>query len=703
MLRAERGASGALAPAFSGAVDAAGSSPATPDSGAGGASARRRAGTLGRPQGTVSALRPSAAITVEETSSVVDAAQLMAAKRCARAGTRGTGGVSVSASHLVVSLLPSSDCVLVTNFEGALSGIFTDKDLAYRVVAEGLDPRGTSIAQGMTPNPDCCTDTAMATDALAQMASGNYRHLPVQDEGGDVVGVLDITRCLYEALEKLERAHGDSQRLVDAVAIMDSFAGTAPQAVTEFVNHMREKMACPTLASVVRPETRPNDLNVRESVREAVRIMKAFHQTAVLATENGRLAGIFTTKDCVVRGVAAGLDPSNTSLVRVMTPHPDTASTEMTILQALHRMHGTSISFLVPSERLRERRFHCSAVLHFATASRYLHLPVVNEANGLIGMTDVLQLTYAMLEQVKPSDGPMWNKFWQSTFMAEEVASVHSASVSEFAARDFLAEAGGEVTESVLSDTAQGAYQGLPGHLPQRDEASAIGLEPMAKSRSVSSLSLPLQAGAGARPAASSAAADDGAAAEARDGFVFKFRERSGAVHRFTVTSRTTLAELLCSIRERVHLHGPDVGDDFSGPEVLSARPATEGGVVPSPAGRARHAIKISYLDDENDQVVVAKDEDLQDAVQVARMCGWPVLPLFVSARTAAGEWESLGQNDEKTVESEVRRRRGSEARRGDGKPVGSLAAGLEGLLLPCAVGIGVAVVAFLFSKQMSK
>lgn len=65
--------------------------------------------------GTVSALRPAQALTVRESILVIEAAQLMAAKR--------------------------SDCVLVVDDEEHLSGIFTAKDLAYRVVADNLDAR----------------------------------------------------------------------------------------------------------------------------------------------------------------------------------------------------------------------------------------------------------------------------------------------------------------------------------------------------------------------------------------------------------------------------------------------------------------------------------------------------------------------------------------------------------------------------------
>ena len=58
-------------------------------------------------KGTVAGLRPSPALTVPEGMSVADASQLCAAKR--------------------------TDCVLVVDEEEGLSGIFTAKDLAFRV------------------------------------------------------------------------------------------------------------------------------------------------------------------------------------------------------------------------------------------------------------------------------------------------------------------------------------------------------------------------------------------------------------------------------------------------------------------------------------------------------------------------------------------------------------------------------------------
>lgn len=50
-------------------------------------------------------------------------------------------------------------------------------------------------------------------------------------------------------------------------------------------------------------------------------------------------------KDIVLRVIAAGLNPENCTVVRVMTPNPDTATPETTVLDALKLMNGSTLYF----------------------------------------------------------------------------------------------------------------------------------------------------------------------------------------------------------------------------------------------------------------------------------------------------------------------------------------------------------------------
>lgn len=260
------------------------------------------------------ALKPSQALQIKPATTVSEAAQLMAAKR--------------------------EDCVLVTDDEDRIAGIFTAKDLAFRVVGAGLKAANVTIAEIMTKNPLCARTDTSATDALDLMVRKGFRHLPVMDENQDISGVLDITKCFYDAMEKLERAYSSSRKLYDALEGVQSELGASqPQQIIQYVEALRSKMSGPTLESVLNGIP-PTTVSVRTSVKEAAAMMKENHTTAVLVQDQGAITGIFTSKDVVLRVIAPGLDPANCSVVRVMTPHPDFAPMDMTIQAALRKMHG---------------------------------------------------------------------------------------------------------------------------------------------------------------------------------------------------------------------------------------------------------------------------------------------------------------------------------------------------------------------------
>jgi hypothetical protein len=151
--------------------------------------------------------------------------------------------------------------------------------------------------------------------------------------------LLDITKCLYEALDKMERAFGSSRKLYDALEGVEKEWSHSPIQLVQYMEALRDKMECPDLNSVL-DGLAPAEVTVKTNVREVARMMKDYHTTAVLVRDRDGLAGIFTTKDVVLRVIAAGLNPENCSVVRVMTPHPDTASPQMSIMDALRKMHG---------------------------------------------------------------------------------------------------------------------------------------------------------------------------------------------------------------------------------------------------------------------------------------------------------------------------------------------------------------------------
>jgi CBS domain-containing protein len=88
-----------------------------------------------------------------------------------------------------------------------LVGIFTERDVLYRVVAPGIAPASTAITTVMTANPKTISSDMSIQDTLAMISEKRCRHLPVM-EGDRMVGLVsqgDITRWLVDA----HRAHAE--------------------------------------------------------------------------------------------------------------------------------------------------------------------------------------------------------------------------------------------------------------------------------------------------------------------------------------------------------------------------------------------------------------------------------------------------------------------------------------------------------------
>lgn len=64
------------------------------------------------------------------------------------------------------------DCILVQVLvvhDGALAGIFTEKDLLNRVLAKGLNPDHYAVSEMMTPNPDTVQSSMTILGALQEV------------------------------------------------------------------------------------------------------------------------------------------------------------------------------------------------------------------------------------------------------------------------------------------------------------------------------------------------------------------------------------------------------------------------------------------------------------------------------------------------------------------------------------------------------
>jgi CBS domain-containing protein len=85
--------------------------------------------------------------------------------------------------------------------DGLLVGIFSERDLMRRVVAEGRDSRTTRVEQVMTEDPlTVCPAESLETCMLLMRRHG-FRHLPVC-EGKELRGIVSLRDILLHDLSE---------------------------------------------------------------------------------------------------------------------------------------------------------------------------------------------------------------------------------------------------------------------------------------------------------------------------------------------------------------------------------------------------------------------------------------------------------------------------------------------------------------------
>ena len=91
---------------------------------------------------------------------------------------------------------------------GSLCGIFTERDMMYKVVAARLDPDTTPVGQVMTTPVHTIAPDTRPDEVLELMLARHIRHLPVSRDGKAVEGMLSIRNILQYLVGHLRRDLG---------------------------------------------------------------------------------------------------------------------------------------------------------------------------------------------------------------------------------------------------------------------------------------------------------------------------------------------------------------------------------------------------------------------------------------------------------------------------------------------------------------
>ena len=81
---------------------------------------------------------------------------------------------------------------LVVMEDGKVAGIFTERDVLRRVVAEERAPADLPVREVMTREVICCELETDLDEIASIMKQQRIRHIPVCGEGGKLLGMISI-------------------------------------------------------------------------------------------------------------------------------------------------------------------------------------------------------------------------------------------------------------------------------------------------------------------------------------------------------------------------------------------------------------------------------------------------------------------------------------------------------------------------------
>ena len=93
----------------------------------------------------------------------------------------------------------------VVDAEGRVAGIFTERDVLRKMALSGRNPETTPVQELMTTPVELATLATRPGEALETMLERHFRHLPVVDNSGKLLGMLSIRNLLEQRIGDLSQ------------------------------------------------------------------------------------------------------------------------------------------------------------------------------------------------------------------------------------------------------------------------------------------------------------------------------------------------------------------------------------------------------------------------------------------------------------------------------------------------------------------
>lgn len=111
-------------------------------------------------------------------------------------------GVDDAMWKVVAEMKTKGRGAVLVEDEGALVGIFTERDLLNRVDYSDALWSHVVVRDVMTPHPMVIRPDDSLSEALRRLIQGHRRHLPIVDDRGRVLGLISIRDILTFIAER---------------------------------------------------------------------------------------------------------------------------------------------------------------------------------------------------------------------------------------------------------------------------------------------------------------------------------------------------------------------------------------------------------------------------------------------------------------------------------------------------------------------
>jgi CBS domain-containing protein len=102
----------------------------------------------------------------------------------------------------------------VVDSAGRVAGIFTERDVLRKLALSSHNPETTLVRDMMTTPVEMATLATSESEALVTMVERHFRHLPVVDSNGKLLGMLSIRNLLESRIEELTQQLGSLEQYV---------------------------------------------------------------------------------------------------------------------------------------------------------------------------------------------------------------------------------------------------------------------------------------------------------------------------------------------------------------------------------------------------------------------------------------------------------------------------------------------------------